>query len=108
MKPSMKMGRMKIIGPCINVAVCPTDFQYMSTEASCPPATAASTTDLMEAPKPTRTGVPTAPKVTGKELNTRQMTAAASGGKPKESSSGAAKAAGVPKPAAPSMKAANM
>jgi len=53
-------------------------------------------------------GVPTAPKDTGKELKTRQMTAAARGGKPRDSKSGAARAAGVPKPAAPSMKAANM
>ena len=53
-------------------------------------------------------GVPTAPKLTGKLLNTRQMMAAAMAGKPRASRSGAASAAGVPKPAAPSMKAANM
>ena len=53
-------------------------------------------------------GVPTAPKVTGKELSTRHTTAAARGGKPSEISSGAARAAGVPNPAAPSTKAVNM
>ena len=65
---------------------------------------AISSSDL----KPTRTGVPTAPKVVGTLLKARQTTAAHSGGKPRPSSSGAASAAGVPKPAAPSMKAANM
>ena len=58
--------------------------------------------------KPCRMGVPTAPKVTGTLLKARQTTAAHRGGKPRPSSRGAAKAAGVPKPAAPSMKAANM
>ena len=52
-------------------------------------------------------GVPAAPKGTGVEFRMRQEIAAAIGGKPKPMSSGAAIAAGVPKPAAPSMKALN-
>ena len=50
-------------------------------------------------------GVPAAPNETGVELRIRVDMAAASGGKPSPTRSGAARAAGVPKPAAPSIKA---
>ena len=52
-------------------------------------------------------GVPAAPNGTGVEFKIRQLMAAAIGGKPRPMRSGAAMAAGVPKPAAPSMKALN-
>ena len=52
-------------------------------------------------------GVPAAPKGTGVEFRIKQEIAAAIGGKPRPIKSGAAIAAGVPKPAAPSMKALN-
>ena len=51
-------------------------------------------------------GVPAAPNGTGVELNMRHARAAAIGGAPRPITSGAQMAAGVPKPAAPSMKAA--
>ncbi len=51
------------------------------------------------------TGVPTAPNETGEESSIKAKTAAAKGGKPNTISKGAAKAAGVPKPAAPSINA---
>ncbi|MBT9152777.1 MAG: hypothetical protein DDT35_00999 [Firmicutes bacterium] len=57
---------------------------------------------------PSSTGVPTAPNETGVLLKMRAIEAAARGGKPKPTSRGAAKAAGVPKPAAPSTKAPNI
>ena len=53
-------------------------------------------------------GVPTAPKETGVLLKMSATMAAASGGKPSPTSSGPARAAGVPNPAAPSMKAPNI
>ena len=49
--------------------------------------------------------MPAAPNGTGVEFRMRQATAAAIGGKPRPMSKGAAIAAGVPKPAAPSMNA---
>ena len=56
---------------------------------------------------PTRIGVPTAPKLTGVLWMISVVITAASAGKPSESSSGAATAAGVPKPEAPSMNEPN-
>jgi hypothetical protein len=53
---------------------------------------------------PTRMGVPTAPKVTGVLWTIMPSMTAAAAGKPSATSSGAAMAAGVPKPDAPSMK----
>lgn len=50
------------------------------------------------------TGVPTAPNETAVESKTNVIIAAAIGGKPRETSKGPAKAAGVPKPAAASIK----
>ena len=53
-------------------------------------------------------GVPTAPNGTGIELNSSATIAAANGGKPTLIRSGAQSAAGVPKPAAPSIKPPKM
>jgi len=53
-------------------------------------------------------GVPTAPYATGVLFMIRAHIAAQSGGNPKPINSGAARAAGVPKPAAPSINAPNM
>lgn len=53
-------------------------------------------------------GVPTAPKVTGMLLNIKVIMTAAIGRKPRYTSRGAVRAAGVPKPAAPSIKALNV
>ena len=53
-------------------------------------------------------GVPTAPYGTGVLFMINAHIAAQSGGKPKPINSGAARAAGVPNPAAPSMNAPNM
>ena len=53
---------------------------------------------------PTTIGVPTAPKLTGVDWMMRPARTAAIAGKPRASKSGATTAAGVPKPAAPSMK----
>ncbi len=53
---------------------------------------------------PTRIGVPTAPKVTGVLWIIMPIMTAAMAGKPRATSRGAAMAAGVPKPEAPSMK----
>ena len=55
---------------------------------------------------PNQMGVPTAPKVTGTVFRIRATKTAARGGKPRLKSRGAAMAAGVPNPAAPSKKAA--
>jgi hypothetical protein len=52
-------------------------------------------------------GVPSAPKVTGVDWMISPHMTAAMAGKPSASSSGAATAAGVPKPDAPSMKEPN-
>ena len=52
-------------------------------------------------------GVPTPPKGTGTELNIRAIVVAASGSNPTEAINGPASAAGVPNPAAPSIKAPN-
>ena len=57
--------------------------------------------------RPTRIGVPTAPKDTGVLCTSMPRITAASAGKPMATSSGAAMAAGVPKPEAPSMKQPN-
>ncbi len=54
--------------------------------------------------RPTMIGVPTAPKVTAETSATRARHTAARAGKPSAISSGAATVAGVPNPAAPSMK----
>ena len=54
---------------------------------------------------PTRMGVPTAPNDTGVDWIIMPSSTAASAGKPMATSKGAAMAAGVPKPEAPSMKA---
>ena len=53
-------------------------------------------------------GTPAAPKATGVEFNISVTIAAAIGGNPRPTSSGAASAAGVPKPATPSIKAPNI
>ena len=51
-------------------------------------------------------GTPTGPGLTGVELQTRQIAAAARGGNPRLIRIGAPKAAGVPNPAAPSINPA--
>ena len=56
---------------------------------------------------PNHTGVPMAPKMTGMVLVTKQNRATFTGAKPKLKSMGAAIAAGVPKPLAPSIRNAN-
>ena len=106
-KPSMKMVRMMAMGACMKVAHSPTALQKPSyvVKGRLGLLATASATGPFRKPKPTMTGVPTAPKVTGTLLKTRQITAAAMAGKPRASSRGAA---GVPKPAAPSMNAPNM
>ncbi len=53
---------------------------------------------------PMRSGVPSAPKVTGVDWMMRPHMTAAMAGNPRASRSGATTAAGVPKPDAPSMK----
>ena len=58
----------------------------------------------MVCPTPIRVGVPTAPKDTHVELAINATITAARAGKPNERSRGAARAAGVPKPADPSIK----
>ena len=58
-------------------------------------------------PTPTTTGVPTAPNDTGVDWIIIPTTTAARAGKPSATISGAATAAGVPKPDAPSMKQPN-
>ena len=54
------------------------------------------------------TGVPTAPKETAVESKINATVAAARGGNPRLTKSGAASAAGVPKPAAPSINEPNI
>lgn len=56
---------------------------------------------------PTRIGVPTAPKATGVDWTIRAESTAAMAGKPIATSRGAAIAAGVPNPAAPSSNPPN-
>ena len=58
-------------------------------------------------PKPNQVGVPTAPKETGTEFMIKANTATLIGLKPKPTRIGAAIAAGVPKPLAPSIIKAN-
>ena len=53
-------------------------------------------------------GVPIAPKLTAVLSHIKVTTAAATGGNPKLTNSGAAKAAGVPNPAAPSINEENI
>ncbi len=68
-------------------------------------ARSATASDPSSPPEtPTRTGVPTAPKLTGVLWMTSPTITAAMAGKPRASISGATTAAGVPKPEAPSMK----
>lgn len=70
-------------------------------------ATASSASgDRLSEPKPNQMGVPTAPVLTGTELNVRHRLAALSLEKPRSSSSGAAMAPGVPKPLVPSIRKA--
>lgn len=57
---------------------------------------------------PPKNGVPTAPKGTGTVLKIRTTKAAAKGGNPNPTNNGPAKAAGVTKPAAPSIKPPNI
>ena len=72
----------------------------VNTSGSPPRAfTASATTELAVS-----VGMPTGPGHTGVELYISAQVAAARGGKPREIKRGAANAAGVPKPAAPSMK----
>jgi len=59
--------------------------------------------EVSKSAKPIRSGVPTAPKVTAVELATKATAMEQRRGKPIESSSGATIAAGVPKPALPSI-----
>ena len=54
--------------------------------------------------KPNHVGVPTAPKETGTLFRMRQAIATRRAGNPRPTSNGAARAAGVPKPLAPSMR----
>ena len=61
----------------------------------------------MELPNPMIIGVPTAPKLTGVEFAINETMTAGNAPIPNPTKSGADNAAGVPKPAAPSMKAEN-
>ena len=78
-----------------------------ATVASEPLAAMAASTLVRRVLRPNHTGVPTAPKVTGIELRIRLTHTAARAGKPRPRSRGAQMAAGVPKPAEPSIKAPN-
>jgi hypothetical protein len=60
-----------------------------------------------EVPIPIMVGVPTAPNDTGVLFAIRATITAAKAGKPKDSNNGATSAAGVPKPADPSINAPN-
>ena len=62
---------------------------------------------LISSPKPNQVGVPTAPNDTGTEFIISAKIATCSGLKPKPTNRGAAIAAGVPKPLAPSIIKAN-
>lgn len=87
----MKIGRMKAMGPCIMVTHWPMTLAKEPKSAKfrlATPEAAASATSCLSGVRPSRMGVPTAPKDTGKELKTKQMTAAARGGKPRDSKSG--------------------
>jgi hypothetical protein len=55
-------------------------------------------------PSPNQVGIPTAPKDTGTVFIMRQRMATGRGAKPSPTSSGAASAAGVPKPLTPSIR----
>ena len=63
--------------------------------------------DNLSGPKPNQVGVPTAPKETGTEFMIKASIATFNGLKPKPIRIGAAIAAGVPKPLAPSIIKAN-
>jgi hypothetical protein len=62
---------------------------------------------LREEPIPIIVGVPTAPNDTGVQLAISATITAARAGKPSDKSNGAARAAGVPNPAAPSINPPN-
>ena len=98
------------MGRCRSTDHWAITLRNMANEVMSPawPAAMAASTWGLRLDRPNHTGVPTAPKVTGKELRIRQTMAAARAGKPRLSSSGAAMAAGVPNPAAPSRKAEKM
>ena len=85
------------------VITCRKTSQLEPLAASCAPIVALSRPLLT----PMMIGVPTAPKDTGVLCTSMPSSTAASAGKPIATSSGAAIAAGVPKPDAPSMKQPN-
>ena len=80
-----------------------------SNITACTAMAASSSLPILSSPwpMPTSTGSPTAPEDTAALSAINANTTAASGGKPRTTSSGATIAAGVPKPAAPSKKDTN-
>ncbi len=84
-------------------------IRWKNTSQLLPTAASCSLMPVLSrpAPTPTRIGVPTAPKDTGVDCTIIPITTAANAGKPSATISGAATAAGVPKPEAPSMKQPN-
>ncbi len=85
------------------VICCRKLSQLEPWATSCAPMVAVSRPLLT----PTTMGVPTAPKDTGVLCTSMPISTAAMAGKPMATSRGAAIAAGVPKPEAPSMKQPN-
>ena len=71
------------------------------------PTSSTMSSDNLSGPKPNHVGVPTAPKDTGTEFIIKASIATFNGLKPKPIRIGAAMAAGVPKPLAPSIIKAN-
>ncbi len=95
------------MGRCRMEAHWPMVFRNMAKEVMSPAwlAAMAASTWGFRFLRPNQMGVPTAPKETGNELRIRQTMAEARAGNPRLRRRGAAMAAGVPKPAAPSRKA---
>ncbi len=93
--------------PCVSATSEVIRRKYSSHEEPC--ATSCSVMPALLTPPetPTTIGVPTAPKETGVDCIIIPTTTAASAGKPRTTISGAATAAGVPKPEAPSIKQPN-
>ena len=102
----MHIATKMIIGQMIALGIA-THFVNPSFQAS-PLAIPDSATSPLTILNAVAAGVPTAPKGTGVLFSTSATMAAHKGGKPTLISRGAASAAGVPKPAAPSMNAPNI
>ncbi len=103
MTSGMTVPTMAWVIATLLVICCRKMLQLEPWAVSCAPMVAVSRPLLM----PTTIGVPTAPKETGVLCTSMPSSTAAIAGKPTATSSGAAIAAGVPKPEAPSMKQPN-